>query len=839
MVRPNHRLSTWWSRMFVTTLVVTLFLPFGVAHAQHSVARQWNELLLDAIRGDYARPTVHARNLFHASVAMYDAWAILDATADTYFLGKTVDGFNCTFDGMPAPADVSAAREEAVSYAAYRILTHRFANSPGVAESQAAFDALMSQLGYDTGVVSTDYSSGSAAALGNYIAQCLIQFGLQDGANEAGDYENLHYEPANPTLIPIVPGNPDIVDPNRWQPLTLEVFIDQSGHVIADTTLPFLSPEWGVVSPFALQDEDLTVYQREGNEYWVYHDPGTPPMLDTLQVGGLSQEYKWGFELVSIWSSHLDPADGVLWDISPGAIGNIPSLPQSIAEYRDFYDLFDGGDPSLGHAVNPHTGLAYEPQMVPRADYARVLAEFWADGPDSETPPGHWFTILNYVNDHPLFEKRFRGEGPVVDDLEWDVKAYFLMGGTMHDAAVAAWGIKGWYDYIRPISALRCMTDRGQSSDHGLPRFDPGGITLVPGFIEMVQLGDPLAGDENENVDKIKLLAWRGPDWIDDPATDVAGVDWILADNWWPYQRPSFVTPPFAGYVSGHSTYSRAAAVIMELLTGDAFFPGGMGEFHAPQNEFLVFEDGPSVDLTLQWATYRDASDQTSLSRIWGGIHPPADDIPGRIIGEAIGADAFALAEKYFEGMVTAILFEAFNAARTVEGVSLHWSVFADEDYVGFRVYRAEGGDPTLRLLTPEILSVSTREYVDVGARAGESYRYKLAVVRADASETRSNAIAVAVAPLKLSLSQNVPNPFNPTTTIRYTVPEQAHVSLRIYNAAGRLVRTLVDARMAPGSREAIWYGNDDAGNPVSSGVYIYRLRAGAPVLVKKMTLLR
>ena len=94
---------------------------------------------------------------------------------------------------------------------------------------------------------------------------------------------------------------------------------------------------------------------------------------------------------------------------------------------------------------------------------------------------------------------------------------------------------------------------------------------------------------------------------------------------------------------------------MMTLLTGDAFFPGGMGEFHAPANEFLVFEDGPSVDIVLQWATYRDASDQTSLSRIWGGIHPPADDIPGRIIGEKIGVDAFQLAERYFLGTVTSI----------------------------------------------------------------------------------------------------------------------------------------------------------------------------------------
>ena len=84
------------------------------------------------------------------------------------------------------------------------------------------------------------------------------------------------------------------------------------------------------------------------------------------------------------------------------------------------------------------------------------------------------------------------------------------------------------------------------------------------------------------------------------------------------------------------------------MLTGDPFFPGGVGEFIAKKNEFLVFEDGPSVDVVLQWATYRDASEQTSLSRIWGGIHPPVDDIPGRLIGREIGIDAFRLAESYF-----------------------------------------------------------------------------------------------------------------------------------------------------------------------------------------------
>lgn len=111
-------------------------------------------------------------------------------------------------------------------------------------------------------------------------------------------------------------------------------------------------------------------------------------------IGGVGDDYyKWGYERVAIWSSHLDPSDGVLWDSSPAFLGNLP-LPDP-ADYESVYDLIDGGDSSTGYAVNPVTGEPYQPQIVPRGDFARALAEFWADGPGSETPPGHWFTILN------------------------------------------------------------------------------------------------------------------------------------------------------------------------------------------------------------------------------------------------------------------------------------------------------------------------------------------------------------------------------------------------------------------------------------------------------------
>ncbi|MEO6757839.1 MAG: hypothetical protein ABIO24_00185, partial [Saprospiraceae bacterium] len=94
--------------------------------AQQSVARKWNEVLLQDIREDFARPPVHARNLFHLSMAMYDAWAVYDTTADTYLLGKTVGNYTCAFNGVPPTANIAAAREQAISFAAYRILLSRF-----------------------------------------------------------------------------------------------------------------------------------------------------------------------------------------------------------------------------------------------------------------------------------------------------------------------------------------------------------------------------------------------------------------------------------------------------------------------------------------------------------------------------------------------------------------------------------------------------------------------------------------------------------------------------------------------------------------------------------------
>ena len=112
-------------RLLACTLFTTLALSATPALSSTPVERG----LLETIGHDYADPTIHARNLFHTSIALYDAWAVYgDSPEQTYLLGQTVGGFT----GVPRPDDVEAARRQAMSYAAYRLIKHRFANAAGL-----------------------------------------------------------------------------------------------------------------------------------------------------------------------------------------------------------------------------------------------------------------------------------------------------------------------------------------------------------------------------------------------------------------------------------------------------------------------------------------------------------------------------------------------------------------------------------------------------------------------------------------------------------------------------------------------------------------------------------
>ncbi len=99
-----------------------------------------------------------------------------------------------------------------------------------------------------------------------------------------------------------------------------------------------------------------------------------------------------------------------------------------------------------------------------------------------------------------------------------------------------------------------------------------------------------------------------------------------------------------------------------------------------------------------------------------------------------------------------------------------------------------------------------------------------------------------AIIPLQYKLAQNYPNPFNPTTTIRVGIPEDGksrHITLKIYNVLGKIVKTLVDGTLQPGYHKFEWDGKNDQGNTVSSGIYFYRLQAGPTSIMHKMILLR
>jgi hypothetical protein len=588
--------------------------PPVAEHPEWSVARRWDEALLDAIRRSLPNPPVHARNLFHTSVAMWDAWATYDPAAG-----------GAIFTEKHTASDVAAARNEAISYAAYRILSARFIKAVGASESLSAFDDVMDSLCYPISQTAT--TGDSPAAIGNRIAATVLAHGKADGSNEANGYAAPDYKPVNPPLV-VKETGAKVVDPNRWQPLQLEHMISQNGIPITNGVQQAVGPHWGHVTGFALPS---------GGDAGTPIDPGGPPELG----GDAASDAAYKRQAVEVIrdSSLLDPAGAATIDVSPGARGG-NSL---------------GANDGTGHPLNPATGKPYAPEVVNAGDFYRVMTEFWADGPKSETPPGHWNVLANHVSDELAPNLRIAGTGPALDRLQWDVKLYLALNGAVHDAAIAAWGLKGHYDSVRPITMIRYMGGLGQSSDPWGPSYHRDGLPLEAGLIEVITKESSAPGQRHAalaaSVGKIAIKAWAGVPA--DPKTQTSGAVWMLAGDWIPYQLPTFVTPSFQGYASGHSTFSRAAAEVMTAFTGSEYFPGGISGYTIEANS-LKNEKGPPTEIRLEWATYYDAADQAGQSRLFGGIHIQADDFTGRVIGSQCGKDAWALAQRYYAGSATA-----------------------------------------------------------------------------------------------------------------------------------------------------------------------------------------
>ncbi|HEX6941277.1 MAG TPA: FlgD immunoglobulin-like domain containing protein, partial [Gemmatimonadaceae bacterium] len=184
------------------------------------------------------------------------------------------------------------------------------------------------------------------------------------------------------------------------------------------------------------------------------------------------------------------------------------------------------------------------------------------------------------------------------------------------------------------------------------------------------------------------------------------------------------------------------------------------------------------------------------------------------------------------------VLFSSFSAAPSGDAVKVDWEIVADEAVATFALYRKAGAGNEV-LVGSGAQRSGRGSFLDRDVEYGTAYSYQLVITSNDGSTFRSLPARVTTAVHALVLHQNVPNPFNPQTTIRYDLPAPAHVTLTIFDSSGRRIRTLVDDNQAPGSREAIWTGRDDGNQPVSSGVYFYVLEAGKQRLTRKLVLLK
>jgi hypothetical protein len=251
--------------------------------------------------------------------------------------------------------------------------------------------------------------------------------------------------------------------------------------------------------------------------------------------------------------------------------------------------------PSHDAFVQQFTAVLKESQTL--TDEKKVITEYWADGPRSNTPPGHWNELAHGISQR--------------DDnsLDEDVQLYFILNCALFDASIAAWDAKRTYDSPRPITAIRYLH----------------------------------AGRE--------IQGWGGKG---------RGTVTMLGEQWQPYQSPTFVTPAFPEFVSGHSTFSAAAAEILSSFTGSTqFFDGSsrgqdfdsngepdlVGQFVASPG-FLKLDEGPTTTVVLQWNTFQEAADQAGMSRIYGGIHAQDGDLHGRILGQRVAENAFAYFRK-------------------------------------------------------------------------------------------------------------------------------------------------------------------------------------------------
>lgn len=187
-----------------------------------------------------------------------------------------------------------------------------------------------------------------------------------------------------------------------------------------------------------------------------------------------------------------------------------------------------------------------------------------------------------------------------------------------------------------------------------------------------------------------------------------------------------------------------------------------------------------------------------------------------------------------------ATLLQAHATGLDGSGIRITWMLSSNSFSGIFTIDRSDEGAGFRRIDDPNIgFSGGEFRFLDDSTTPGRSYRYRIGCVESGSSTVLFETEVIQVPEAALALDQNIPNPFNPSTTISWFLPEKMRVRLEIFDISGRPVRVLGDSVMESGRHSVVWDGTGETGSAVSSGIYFLRLSAGKESRTKKMVLLR
>jgi hypothetical protein len=220
----------------------------------------------------------------------------------------------------------------------------------------------------------------------------------------------------------------------------------------------------------------------------------------------------------------------------------------------------------------------------------------------------------------------------------------------------------------------------------------------------------------------------------------------------------------------------------------------------------------------------------------WGDI----ESTPVKILID-IGSDGIYDDSIFVENEFVATLLQNYNVDFMGEFMEITWRLSAVDEGIEFIVLRSTGEDAADEKLTDIVIQRDglTFRTIDRDIERGRTYRYRVEYIIDGKSHTLFETRPVTTPSLPLTLFQNYPNPFNPLTKIRFYLPEKTFVTIDIHDVAGRRIARLLGERRKAGYHVLTWDGRNDAGQPVGSGIYFYRIKTGKKSISRKMVILR